>query len=171
MISSMYRGVREGVRLMGNGLKVYHLPLLPVINNDVAAPIPWLPDPVIRQILIREKIDLCHGHLSTSIVAALVVTCGKLLGLKTCMTEHSHFPYNEIGLIGLNKICKWYMKDLDAAIAVSHACKDNFTLRAKIPPKICFTLPNAVDTNKFTPNPSLRYPLKTINIVVVSRLA
>jgi len=32
-------------------------------------------------------------------------------------------------------------------------------------------LPNAVDTNKFTPNPSLRYPLKTINIVVVSRLA
>lgn len=31
-------------------------------------------------------------------------------------------------------------------------------------------IPNAVDSAKFTPNPGLRYPLNTINIVVVSRL-
>ena len=31
-------------------------------------------------------------------------------------------------------------------------------------------IPNAVDTNKFVPNPSKRFPLNTINIVVISRL-
>jgi phosphatidylinositol glycan class A protein len=36
IITSMYRGVREGVRIMGNGMKVYHLPLLPFIKGDVA---------------------------------------------------------------------------------------------------------------------------------------
>lgn len=54
---------------------------------------------------------------------------------------------------------------------MSHACKDNFTLRAKVNPETCFVIPNAVDSSKFSPNPSLRYPLKTINIVHISRLA
>lgn len=31
-------------------------------------------------------------------------------------------------------------------------------------------IPNSVDVNKFTPNPGLRFPLNTINIVTVSRL-
>ena len=53
---------------------------------------------------------------------------------------------------------------------MSHACKDNFTLRAKLNPYTCFTIPNAVDTNKFSPNPSLRYPLNKINIVCISTL-
>jgi len=101
----------------------------------------------------------------------MVLLTAKMLGIKTVITEHSHFQYNDIGIIGHNKLCKFYLKEIDAAIAVSHACKDNFTLRCMISPNICFTVPNAVDTNKFTPNPSLRFPLKTINIVVVSRLA
>ena len=65
---------------------------------------------------------------------------------------------------------KWAYRDVDAAICVSHACKENYTLRAKVDPQICFTIPNAVDTNKFSPNPSLRFPLNTINIVCISRL-
>ena len=48
MISSMYRGVREGIRVMGNGLKVYHLPLIPVINNDVCLPSPFFTLPLLR---------------------------------------------------------------------------------------------------------------------------
>ena len=31
-------------------------------------------------------------------------------------------------------------------------------------------IPNAVDVNRFTPDPSKRFPLNKINIVVVSRL-
>jgi phosphatidylinositol glycan class A protein len=101
---------------------------------------------------------------------AQVLITAKLMGIKTVITEHTHFIYNDIGSINLNKFCKWYLKDVDAAICVSHACKDNFTLRAKINPYHCFTIPNAVDTNKFSPNPSLRYPLDRINIVCISRL-
>lgn len=32
-------------------------------------------------------------------------------------------------------------------------------------------IPNAVDCTRFTPDPSRRYPLSTINIVAISRLA
>ena len=171
MISSMYRHVREGIRVMGNGLKVYHLPLRPYYNNDVALIAIFNIIPILRQIFIREHVDLCHSHLTTSITGAMVLVVAKSMGLKTCMTEHSHFTYNELDFISLNKIIKWYLKDIDAGIAVSHACKDNFSLRAKISPAIIYTIPNAVDTEKFQPKPSLRFPLKTINIVCVSRLA
>jgi phosphatidylinositol glycan class A protein len=54
--------------------------------------------------------------------------------------------------INLNKILKWGFKDLDAAICVSDCCKDNFCLRTKINPASCFTIPNAVDSNRFKPD-------------------
>ena len=155
---------------MANGLKVYHLPLLPVVKNDVPFFALLNIMSVLRQIFIREQIQICHGHFTTSITMAMCMTIAKAMSIKTIVTEHTHFVYNDIGCINLNKMCKWYLKDIDAAIAVSHACKDNITLRAKINPRICFTIPNAVDTNKFSPNPSLRYPLNTINIVCISRL-
>lgn len=101
---------------------------------------------------------------------AQVLTIAKTQGIKTVITEHSHFIYNDLGCIQFNKMSKWYLKDVDASIAVSHACKENFSLRAKVDPHTCFCIPNAVDTNKFSPNPNLRYPLNTINIVCVSRL-
>lgn len=155
---------------MANGLKVYHLPLLPVLRNDVSMFALLNITPVIRHILVREHVDICHGHLSTSITMAMIMIVAKAIGIKTVVTEHTHFAYNDVGCINLNKMCKWYLKDVDASICVSHACKDNFTLRAKINPYTCFTIPNAVDTNKFQPNPSLRYPVNRINIVCISRL-
>mmetsp|Transcript_971 Transcript_971/g.1735 ORF Transcript_971/g.1735 Transcript_971/m.1735 type:complete len:408 (+) Transcript_971:591-1814(+) len=155
---------------MANGLKMYHLPLLPVVKGDVAFFALLNIIPLIRQILIREHVDLCHGHFSTSITMGMCLTVANSMGLKTVATEHTHFTYSELGCINMNKMCKWYLKDIDAAICVSHACKDNFTLRAKVNPFNCFTIPNAVDTNKFSPNPGLRYPLNKINIVCISRL-
>jgi phosphatidylinositol N-acetylglucosaminyltransferase subunit A len=70
IISNMYAYRREGVRYMANGLKVYHLPMLPILKNDVAFVALFNIVPVLRQILIREHIDLCHGHLSTSVLMA-----------------------------------------------------------------------------------------------------
>ena len=113
---------------MANGLKVYHLPLLPIVRKDVAFFALFNIMPVVRQIIIRERVQICHGHLSTSITMAMVMVIAKSLGLKTVITEHTHFTYNDIGCINLNKMCKWYLKDIDASICVSHACKDNFTL-------------------------------------------
>ena len=80
----------------------------------------------------------------------------KSMGLKTVFTEHSLFSYNDLFGIHLNKLIKWSFRDLDAAICVSHACKDNFVLRAKIDPIKTFTIPHAVDSDKFSPNIALR---------------
>ena len=80
----------------------------------------------------------------------------KSYGLKTIFTEHSLFGYNDFTGIHLNKLIKWTFRDLDAAICVSHACKDNFVLRAKVNPSQTITIPNAVDSQKFTPNLSIR---------------
>ena len=100
----------------------------------------------------------------------------KAYGLKTVFTEHSLFGYNDLTGIHLNKVIKWSFRDLDAAICVSHACKDNFVLRAKVAPQKAFTIPNAVDSNRFTPDPSIRENELAqsgnpdqINIVFISR--
>ena len=48
MVSNMYNFAREGVRIMANGLKVYHLPLLPVLRNDVSFFCPLSILPLLR---------------------------------------------------------------------------------------------------------------------------
>ena len=102
----------------------------------------------------------------------------KSFGIKTVFTEHSLFTYNDWSGIHINKLVKWTFRDLDAAICVSNACKDNFVLRAKVDPEKTFTIPNAVDFNRFTPNEEIRKQemVKSgnpnlINIVYISRLA
>jgi glycosyltransferase involved in cell wall biosynthesis len=55
-------------------------------------------------------------------------------------------------------------------ICVSNTCRENLSLRASLHPSFVSTIPNAVDASKFTPDPSLRYPTHTINVVVLSRL-
>jgi len=70
----------------------------------------------------------------------------------------------------LNKVSKWFLAGVNACIAVSYANRDNLTLRAVLNPNLIYVIPNSVDVNKFTPNPGLRYPLQTINIVSVNRL-
>ena len=83
----------------------------------------------------------------------MVLMAAKSYGIKTVFTEHSLFGYNDTTGIHLNKIIKWSFRDLDAAICVSHACKENFVLRAKVDPRKTFTIPNAVDCEKFIPDP------------------
>ena len=162
---------------MANGMKVYHLPQIPMVMGDVAFLTIFNSLPIVRQILIREQIDIVHGHQSSSIIQHCVMMASKSLGLKTVFTEHSLYGYNEFFSINLNKIIKWCFKDLDAAICVSNACKENFVLRAKYDPTRTFTIPNAVDSDKFRPNPSIREAEiaksgnpNQINIVYISRL-
>jgi len=162
---------------MANGLKMYYLNQLPILQGDVAFLSFFNILPLIRQILVREQIDIVHGHQSTSVLSHCVMMVAKSFGLKTVFTEHSLYSYNDFTGIHLNKLIKWSFRDLDAAICVSHACKDNFVLRAKVDPSQTFTIPNAVDSNRFTPDPSIREAeIKKsgnpdqINIVFISRL-
>ena len=67
----------------------------------------------------------------------------------------------------MNKLMKWYLELIGACITVSHCSKENLALRARIPAEKIFVVPNAVDASKFKPEPSLRYPKDTINIVCV----
>jgi phosphatidylinositol glycan class A protein len=162
---------------MANGLKIYHLPQIPLVLGDSVFMTFINSIPVVRQILIREKIDIVHGHSSTSILQNTVLMAAKACDVKTCFTEHSLFSFNEEFSINLNKIVKWTMRDLDAAICVSNACKDNFVLRAGYDPTRTFTIPNAVDSVRFTPDFAIREKeIKQcgnpdrINIVYISRL-
>lgn len=163
---------------MANGMKVYHVPHLPVMAGDVAFLSFFNSFPLIREILTREQITIVHGHQSTSILQHVVLMAAKSMGLKTVFTEHSLFTFNDLFGIHLNKLVKWSFRDLDAAICVSHACKENFVLRAKYEPEKAFVIPNAVDSSRFTPDPSIREKEiakcgnpDRINIVFVSRLA
>lgn len=155
-VTNKFQGNRCGVRYMANGMKVYNIPHLPVMNGDVAFLSFFNSLPLIRQIMIREQIEIVHGHQSVSILQHIVLMTAKSMGLKTVFTEHSLFSFNDAMGIHLNKLIKWSFRDLDAAICVSHACKDNFVLRAKFNPHKTFTIPNAVDSDKFTPDPSIR---------------
>lgn len=158
------------MRYLANGLKVYYVPLLPFLPDGNTLFCQLSIFPLIRQILASEHIDVVHGHLGSSITVNMCMILAQTLGIKTVITEHVHFLYNDPMGIHFNKFLKWALSDVDAAICVSHACKENFTLRAKMNPNICFTIPNAVDTSKYQPNPSLRSPAHTINIVCLSRL-
>jgi phosphatidylinositol glycan class A protein len=85
-------------------------------------------------------------------------------------TDHSLFGFADAASVHINKTLKWILTDVDAAICVSHINKENLALRAAMSPQSIYVIPNAVDTSRFTPDPSLRYPKDKINIVVVSRL-
>lgn len=134
---------------MDNGLKIYYLPLKPFINGNDSFFTWWHSIPIFRQIMIRERIDIMHGHMSTSIISFQATAAAQVLGVKTVFTEHSLFNFADAASINLNKIIKWSYRDLDACIAVSAACKDNICLRAKIDPNRCFTIQNAVNTDLF----------------------
>ena len=109
--------------------------------------------------------------MSTSVIQNHVLAAAKLLGLKTVFTEHSHFNFGDLAGINLNKLSKWSMKDVDAAICVSHCCKENFYLRTAFNPNDSFVIPNAVDPDIFYPDFAfLQKKHKLINIVFISRL-
>lgn len=69
----------------------------------------------------------------------------------------------------VDQVFKVTMSTAGAVICVSHTCRDNFILRAKMTPSIVHVIPNAVDPTKFTPDPSKRAKDR-ITVVVVSRL-
>ena len=93
------------------------------------------------------------------------------MGYKTIFTDHSLFAFNDMASFHVNKILKFILSDVDHAISVSHISKENLSLRASLDPKHISVIPNAVDCNRFTPDPTSRFPLNTINIVIITRLA
>ena len=98
------------------------------------------------------------------------IHCCMPLGLRIVYTDHSLFQFADAASIHLNKVIKFLLDACDACITVSHCNKENLALRSCVPPEKIYVIPNSVDTSKFTPNPSLRSPVNTVNIVCISRL-
>lgn len=72
-------GDRQGIRYMTNGLKVYYLPLA-VFYDQVALPTLCAFLPLFRNILIRERITIVHGHQSTSPMANECIFYARTVG-------------------------------------------------------------------------------------------
>ncbi|XP_041973237.1 phosphatidylinositol N-acetylglucosaminyltransferase subunit A [Aricia agestis] len=161
-------GDRVGVRYLTGGLKVYYLPIR-VFYSQCALPTMICNIALVRYILIRECIQIVHGHSAFSVLAHEVSIIGKLMGLKTVFTDHSLFGFADMSAVLTNKYLQMCLCECDHCICVSHTGKENTVLRAKVKAHKVSVIPNAVDAYTFTPDPSKR-DKNVITIVIVSRL-
>jgi len=161
-------GERKGVRYLTNNLKVYYLPFS-IMYINVVFPTLFLTLPVFREIFIREEVTIVHGHSAFSVLCQESILHAKTMGLKTVFTDHSLFGFADVSSILTNKLLEFTLTDVDHVICVSNTSKENTVLRASIVPGIVSVIPNAVDANVFTPDPT-QSNKNQITIVVVSRL-
>ncbi|KAL2014850.1 hypothetical protein VTN00DRAFT_2375 [Thermoascus crustaceus] len=185
IVTHAYKG-RTGVRYLTNGLKVYHVPFF-VIYRESTMPTVFSFFPIFRNIVIREQIEIVHGHASLSSFCHEAILHARTMGLRTVFTDHSLFGFADAGSILTNKLLKFTLSDVDHVICVSHTCKENTVLRASLDPLMVSVIPNAVVAENFRPlsytprtnekgqpeprpSPPRIGPNDTITIVVISRL-
>lgn len=120
-------GNRKGVRYMPGPLKVYYCvrmnfchqyqcryqvsllltyvcplssflqPIIPMTDQD-ALPTVTATFPLIREILIREQIEIVHAHQATSVMANESVVYASVLGLPSVYTDHSLFQFDDLAV-------------------------------------------------------------------------
>ncbi|CAD6953223.1 unnamed protein product, partial [Tilletia laevis] len=168
VITHAYPPHRTGIRWLPSGLKVYYVPYEVLARQDT------LPNffsllPLLRQILIRERIELVHGHQALSSMAHEGILYARSLGIRCVFTDHSLFGFADAASIMTNKLLRFVLSDVEHVICVSHTGKENTVLRAALDPKDVSVIPNAVVASDFIPDPSAPRPGR-ITIVVLSRL-
>ncbi|KAK9479580.1 hypothetical protein V1514DRAFT_327609, partial [Lipomyces japonicus] len=161
-------GSRTGVRYLTHGLKVYYVPFL-VLYRESTFPSVFSFFPILRNILIREEIEIVHGHGSLSSLCHEAILHSRTMGLRTVFTDHSLFGFADPGSILGNKLLKFTLSDIGHVICVSHTCKENTVLRASLDPVTVSVIPNAVVALNFRPDSTKASP-ENITIVVISRL-
>ncbi|TPX34832.1 phosphatidylinositol N-acetylglucosaminyltransferase [Synchytrium microbalum] len=159
---------RSGVRYLTNGLKVYHIPTT-IVYAGSTFPTVYGMYAILRDIFIREEIDVVHGHQALSSLCQESIVLARLLNIHTVFTDHSLFGFADVSAILTNKLLKFALSDCNAVICVSNTSKENTILRASLDPYKVYTIPNAIVADDFQPNPDARDP-HTVTIVVTSRL-
>ncbi|KAI9660620.1 MAG: Phosphatidylinositol N-acetylglucosaminyltransferase gpi3 subunit [Bathelium mastoideum] len=149
IITHAYSG-RTGVRYLTNGLKVYHVPFF-IIYRETTFPTVFSFFPIFRNIIIRERIGIVHGHGSLSSLCHEAILHARTMGLRTVFTDHSLFGFADAASILTNKLLKFTLSDVDHVICVSHTCKENTVLRASLDPLMVSVIPNAVVAENFRP--------------------
>ncbi|PVH97099.1 glycosyltransferase family 4 protein [Periconia macrospinosa] len=183
IVTHAYPG-RTGIRYLTNGIKTYHVPFW-TIYRETTFPTVFSFFPMFRNIVIRERIEIVHGHASLSNLCHEAILHARTMGLRTVFTDHSLFGFADAGSILTNKLLKFTLSDVDHCICVSHTCKENCVLRADLDPSMVSVIPNAVVADNFRPlsqnttesrSPSAPGPPRPlgpsddITIVVISRL-
>lgn len=118
IVITHHHGDRLGVRYL-SGLKVYHLPVLPIASN-ATLPNYLLFLPYFRDIVKRERIDIVHAHGSLSSLGQEALYHGPLFGIKTMFTDHSLFGFGDAVGVLTNKLLAGALRNVDAAICVSN---------------------------------------------------
>ncbi|KAG7884179.1 hypothetical protein KL938_002051 [Ogataea parapolymorpha] len=159
---------RTGVRMLTNGLKIYYVPFF-IIYRQTTFPTVFSLFPILRQILIRERIDIVHGHGTFSSMCHEAILHANTMAIKTVFTDHSLFGFADVGSILGNKLLKFTLTNIGHVICVSHTCKENTVLRASLDPSSVSVIPNAVIADDFKPA-EVKPSLNKITVVVISRL-
>jgi len=118
IITHAYKG-RTGVRYLTNGLKVYHVPFF-VLYRSASFPTVFSFFPIFRNIVLRERIDIVHGHASLSSLCHEAILHARTMGLRTVYTDHSLFGFADAASIFANKLLKFSLSDVDHVICVSN---------------------------------------------------
>ncbi|EAT90228.2 hypothetical protein SNOG_02016 [Parastagonospora nodorum SN15] len=116
VITHAYAG-RTGVRYLTNGLKVYYVPFL-VIYRETTFPTVFSFFPIFRNIMIRERIEIVHGHASLSSLCNEAILHARTMGLRTVFTDHSLFGFADAGSILTNRLLKFTLSDVDHVICL-----------------------------------------------------
>ncbi|KAG8705092.1 hypothetical protein FRC08_001859 [Ceratobasidium sp. 394] len=170
---------RHGVRWLNPGIKVYYVPLV-VLTSSATLPNFFTFLPYFRTIMLRERVQIAHGHASLSSLAHEGLLHAHHLGIRTVFTDHSLFSLDDATGILTNKLLAGALKSVDAVIGVSHTGRENTILRANAVVEVLqdpsnsrfFVVPNAISPEQFRPGPVVERDLKSkITIVVISRLA
>lgn len=91
---------RKGVRYLTKGLKVYYLPIRTFYNQCIL-PTMMCNIPLLRYILLRERIQIVHGHSAFSALAHETMFVGKLLGLRVSELCIAIFNLNQTDFLWL----------------------------------------------------------------------
>ena len=115
-------------------IKVYYCPIWDMPGTNATVPTFFTTLPLLRCILLRERISVVHGHQATSTLAseAIVAASAAALGLRTVYTDHSLFGVmSDLPGLVLNRVLQATTATVDAVVCVSHTCRDNFILRTR----------------------------------------
>jgi phosphatidylinositol glycan class A protein len=141
---------RQGIKIMGNGIKVYFTPLM-TLYDGTSMPIMYGALKIIREICYVEKVDIIHCHQTASILSLEGVFHSKIIGKNVVFTDHSLYGFSLLDEVSLNKVVRIFFVDVDETIGVSNIATENLILRGLINPRITHTIPNGIDNTKFKP--------------------
>lgn len=122
IVSHSHPPHRHSIRYFHPGIRVYYLPIrvIPPSSTQATLPAFFHCFGYLRQIYIRESIELVHAHVALSALGMEAILHARTMGLKGIFTDHSLLSLSGPGVIWGNKMLKACLSDVEGVICVSH---------------------------------------------------